>query len=226
MKIYLSPSTQEHNIGCGNYGTEEQRMNEITDVLQMRLQEHGVTVYRNKPDMTLAQITEASDRFEVDYHIAPHSNASGKTPGTARGCTVLICAKGGKAEELANNVYTELSAITPTTDRGVVVDPKLWETKEPKAPAIIIEVDFHDNYEGAAWIIHHTNQIAEAILLGILKQVNIKYIPRSNSFGCSKWAEAAWTWGVLNNIIDGTFPHKECTREEVIVMLHRFNKLK
>ena len=30
--IYLSPSTQENNVGAGSYGTEEQRMNQIMDL--------------------------------------------------------------------------------------------------------------------------------------------------------------------------------------------------
>lgn len=43
--VYLSPSTQERNIGYGNYSTEEKRMNGVADVVQEILVEHGIKVY-------------------------------------------------------------------------------------------------------------------------------------------------------------------------------------
>ena len=52
--VYISPSLQEWNVGYGNYGTEEQRMNLIADVLDYELKRHGLTTDRNSPDMTLA----------------------------------------------------------------------------------------------------------------------------------------------------------------------------
>lgn len=33
MRIYVSPSAQENNLGVNGYGTEEQRMNAITNYL-------------------------------------------------------------------------------------------------------------------------------------------------------------------------------------------------
>ena len=54
--VYLSPSIQEGNIGYGDYGTEEKRMNEVCDVTQKHLFRHGLTVFRNRPDMTLKHV--------------------------------------------------------------------------------------------------------------------------------------------------------------------------
>ncbi len=42
--VYLSPSMQEGNIGVGEYGTEEKRMNQSCDVVEAVLKEHGVIV--------------------------------------------------------------------------------------------------------------------------------------------------------------------------------------
>ncbi len=44
MKVYLSPSTQENNIGIGGYGTEEKRMNQVADVVERLLKSSGITV--------------------------------------------------------------------------------------------------------------------------------------------------------------------------------------
>jgi N-acetylmuramoyl-L-alanine amidase len=225
-KVYISPSTQEHNVGAGSYGTEEKRMNEIADILCPRLKEHGLIVKRNKPEMTLAQVVADSDAFGADSHIAIHSNATGSL-SKARGSMVLICATGGRAEQLAKSISSELSAITPTTDRGVVVNNELYETRKPKAPSVIVEVDFHDNLEGAAWIIANKAEIAEALLKGILAHYGIKYIPPiagTSTQNVSSWAKEAWSWGVQNKIVDGTNPQAPCTREQVVTMLYRLHQ--
>jgi hypothetical protein len=48
MRIYIAPSNQEHNIGVGNYGTEEERMNQLADKLIDGLHElKDVEVFRN-----------------------------------------------------------------------------------------------------------------------------------------------------------------------------------
>ena len=60
--VYLSPSTQENNIGYGDYGTEEERMQQVCDVVQEELLRHGITVFRNTPDMTLNQVVADSNQ--------------------------------------------------------------------------------------------------------------------------------------------------------------------
>jgi len=34
VSVYLSPSVQQWNVGWGNYGTEEYRMNLVADVVE------------------------------------------------------------------------------------------------------------------------------------------------------------------------------------------------
>ena len=53
--IYLSPSAQEYNIGYGDFGSEEYRMNRIADIVEKMLKEQGYTVYKEKV-MKLIQI--------------------------------------------------------------------------------------------------------------------------------------------------------------------------
>ena len=88
--IYLSPSTQENNVGAGNYGTEEQRMNEIMDLIENQLRGHYI-LYRNRPNMTLQQVVADSNAKNPDLHFALHSNAGaaagpnvGSAPKAAR----------------------------------------------------------------------------------------------------------------------------------------------
>lgn len=175
--VYLSPSTQENNIGCGEYGTEEKRMNEVADVTQQVLERHGITVYRNKPEWTLSQVVADSNSKKPDIHFAIHSNAGG-----GRGCEVFCHRFGGSGERLARAVYEEIATLTPTGDRGVKEGynfygpgKHMYELAYTSAPAALVEVAFHDNSGDAQWIISHIVEIGTALARGILKYFGIPY---------------------------------------------------
>jgi N-acetylmuramoyl-L-alanine amidase len=181
--IYLSPSTQEKNVGAGDYGTEEFRANQICDITEKELIRHGVKVYRNKPTMTLSKIVADSNKKNADVHFAIHTNAYNKK---ARGCEIFCYEKGvgSEGEKLANEVYLKIALITPTADRGVKQgknfygDGKsMYELENTKMPAALIEVAFHDNPSDAAWIINNIEKIGTEIAKGILKYFNIVYMP-------------------------------------------------
>jgi N-acetylmuramoyl-L-alanine amidase len=181
--IYLSPSTQENNTGASNYGTEEKRMNQITDIVERLLKENGVKVYRNNPTMTLQQVVSDSNDKKPDFHFAIHSNAGG-----GRGCEVYCNKFGGAGEKFARLVYDRLSKLTPTNDRGVREGYKIYNGKPmyelyyTDAPASLVEVAFHDNSEDANWIINHINDIALSLTKSILEYFGITYNqPISNS---------------------------------------------
>lgn len=168
--IYLSPSTQEQNVGAGAYGTERARMNQIADVTQKFLENHGVAVFRNLPDWTLYRVVVDSNFKKPDVHLAIHSNADG---GRARGCEVYAYAPGGEGEKLARAVYAELEPLTPTADRGVKFNANLYELSRTKAPAVLMEIAFHDNPYDATWIIENILPIGEAIGKGVLEYFGI-----------------------------------------------------
>ena len=52
-----------------------------------------------------------------------------------------------------------------------------------------------------------------------------KIVTRDNSVP-SEWAKEAWEWGKEKGITDGTNPKGVCTREQVIAMIERYDKLK
>lgn len=185
-KIYLSPSSQEHNAGPAGTGyLEEVYMNRIADILAPELVRHGFELLRNKPENDFhGHITE-SNRYKPDYHLAIHSNASGAASShTARGC-VVYCYKPADptrpGTKLANSIYKRLEQLTPVTDRGVRDGSKiLSEIAYTDAPAVLIEVDFHDNLDGATWLMNHIAEIAQAILLGVLDAAGIDFIPAAD----------------------------------------------
>ncbi|MCU7521926.1 MAG: N-acetylmuramoyl-L-alanine amidase [Ignavibacteria bacterium] len=176
--IYLSPSTQDKNLGVRGYGTEEQRMNDIADLMEPALKKLGITVYRNNPGMGVVESVKDSNLRKPTIHLAIHSNACN---GKARGCDVFFHKAGGQGEKFAKIIYHHLSPITPVSDRGVHEGQNhfgpgkpLYETAYTTAPAALVEVSFHDNVEDAAWIIDNLRHIAQALVDSVVEMLDIK----------------------------------------------------
>ena len=158
-KVYISPSKQEANVGTGNYGTEEQRMNAVADVVCKCLDASGITWERNDPEMSSAEIVADSNRAKVALHVALHSNASNTK---ARGGEVLVCSMQSKAVPFAEKLYKHVSALTPTEDRGIKANPSIMELRKTTAPAALVEYAFHDNDADAQFILGHTVELGVA----------------------------------------------------------------
>ena len=168
--VYLSPSTQESNIGVCGYGTEEVMMNKVADVTQRVLEANGIVCYRNRPDWKLDQVIKDSNSKKPDLHFAIHSNA-----GDGRGCEIYAYAPGGNGEKAARAIYAEIVPLTPSTDRGIKFNPKFYELNSTNAPAVLVEIAFHDNAEDAAWIMGNVELIGTALAKGVLKHLEIEY---------------------------------------------------
>lgn len=95
-----------------------------------------------------------SNAGNYDFHLAIHTNAAPENlSGRIQGPNVYYyrdSAQGRAAAEIfANNLkliypYPELVKIVPTTT--------LVELRRTKAPAVLVEVAYHDNVDDANWI--------------------------------------------------------------------------
>jgi len=200
--VYLSPSTQERNIGAGNFGTEEKRMNQICDVVEKILKQHKVTTYRNKPSMSIKQVIADSNSKKPGIHVALHSNAYNKI---SRGCEVFCWKKGVEGEKLAKLLYKYVAEITPSADRGIKYAQNfygqgkhIYEVANTTAPASLIEIAFHDNQEDSIWIIKNVPIIGLAIAKAILEYLGIKY-----------------ETGVLYRVMTGSYSEKDNAEAQV-----------
>jgi N-acetylmuramoyl-L-alanine amidase len=209
--VYLSPSTQENNVGAGSYGTEEKRCNMIGDITEKILKNHGVKVYRNSPSMSLSKVVSDSNSKGANIHFAIHTNAYNKK---ARGCEIFCHKFGGSGEKLARKVYSKVSALTPTSDRGVKQGynfygsgKHMYELAYTKAPASLVEVAFHDNASDAKWIINNIEPIGTAIAKGILEYFGISY--KASSGGSSSSSKT------LYRVMAGSFAVKSNAENQV-----------
>ena len=108
--IYLSPSSQNANIGFGDYLSEEYRMNQMAQHLKKHLLESGINVLPDLPAVTKEQLDdvnynrmtlrarladsmrrakelEESEPEALFYHLALHTNAANRK---ARGAEIFV----------------------------------------------------------------------------------------------------------------------------------------
>lgn len=174
LSVFLSPSVQPKNIGFGEYGTEEDRMHELSAIVKKRLLECGVTVYENKIGDSLDKSIADSNSKNPSVHVAIHSNAFDTK---VRGVETFHREKGDNLEEskrLAKRIYDGLLEIYDGPRRGVKSTSTLKEPRTVKAPNTLIEIAFHDNETDSKWILDNMEKIglniAESILLHLAQE--------------------------------------------------------
>lgn len=163
MKIYISPSSQTANVGVGTYGNEADRMQALSDLVVPKLEDMGYTVYGGDNSLSLTSRINASNNYDVDYHVALHSNAGG---GTGPQTYYYTSSTTGKS--LGAAILKKLKLISgAATGRSNTASSSLVELSTTNAPAVIVEVAFHDNQTDVNWMLSHWDDIAQAIADGI-----------------------------------------------------------
>lgn len=174
--IYLSPSTQEFNpyiIG----GTEEYYMNLIADAMEPYLYASGISFTRNTPQMTAASSIAASNSGNYDLHLALHSNATGSGNGDVRGSEVYYYPTSVQGRRAAEIIANNLMLIYPLPDRvRTVPTTTLGEVRRTRAPSVLIEFAYHDNYADAVWIRDNIDAIARNVVVSLTDYFGIPFV--------------------------------------------------
>ena len=180
-KIYLSPSNQSANLGVSEVGytTEANEMNDLTNYIEKRLKEYGVTLYRNERSGNINRWTADSTYLGVDLHLAIHSNAS--EDHTSYGIETWVHDFDSKTYSLAQNIQQNLFSIYYDNDdkvanRGVkYAKGSLGEVNPLYTPCgILIEIAHHDYENDAKWIMDNKELIGNTIADTILDYYQIK----------------------------------------------------
>ena len=168
IKIYINPSVQYKNLYASDLGNEGEHMREISIILTDMLVDYtNLVVYANNsyPGLSLSDSIKESNSYDVDYHIALHSNAGGGKGSEGW--------HSNSSKKLTNSILTELDEILPYKTRGLKDGSKsLYEIKNTKSCATLIEVLFHDDYDQAKFIILNYYSIAKAIFEGIVSYLD------------------------------------------------------
>ena len=183
--VFLSPSTQEFNPYVDG-GNEEYYMNIITDAIIPYLEASGIEYGRNDPSKSFSNSVRMSNDGNYDLHFALHSNASPpQNAGQVRGTQVYYYTNSQQGKRAADIFANNFKEIYPLPSKVQTVPTStLTEVIRTKAPAILMEVAYHDNREDAQWIRDNIDTIAEnlAISIGDFLGVQIK-MPSPMSYG-------------------------------------------
>jgi len=176
--VYLSPSTQEFNPYI-NGGNEEQYMNLLADALEPYLLASGITVTRNTPDMTAASSIRASNSGNYDLHLALHSNASpDDMAGSARGPIAFYYPGSDRSRRAATQIAQNFEEIYPDPSLvKAVPTTRIGEVSRTRAPAVLVEVAYHDNPQDAQWIKDNIQSMAYQLARAVTSYFGVPLIP-------------------------------------------------
>jgi N-acetylmuramoyl-L-alanine amidase len=181
--IYLSPSTQEHNIyACDETVSEEKAMWMIARQVKAMLEEDGYEVFICGEDDTVPDKVILGNKLKCGAYIAIHSNSSGEN-GNGEGTECFYNTKTPGSMELAEKVYNHVAEITPTSDRGLKDETErdLYELNNSITPCCFLEVEFHDKVKTSSWILKHIDDLAQAITEGLEAYMETaQYISRTD----------------------------------------------
>ena len=180
--IYLSPSTQEYNLYIDGLGSDEEWMNRLADAMEPLLYASGIRFVRNDPDTSAAAAIRESNAGDFDLHLALHTNASGPDQeGENRGILAFYFPGSARGMRAAQFLVDNLKAIYPLPDL-VRTEPTttIGEVRRVRAPAVLLELGFHDNSEDALWIVTHIDEMAQAIVLALTEYFGIPYFSSSD----------------------------------------------
>lgn len=206
---YLSPSNQGSNVGINGYGNERDQMYLLIYEITPHLDRAGVSFHVPEKTMTIGNRCKESNEMGAKFHFALHSNAGGN--GKAWGPVALYYSNAGK--QLGQKMVDALLALGQKTNRSYHIKQQkgLYELRNTAAPAILLEVDFHDSDVGVEFITRHRGEIAEAIAKVIIEADGKEFVPVTTG----EFTHEAVRLGLFESNTDWNAP---LTKEEAAVL--------
>ncbi len=174
--IYISPSVREFNpyiIG----GSEEFYMNRIADAMVPYLRASGIGFSRNNPGISLSQIMTQANSRRYDLHMALHSGSSPENmQGVLQGPDVYYYTTSDKGKRAADIFAENLKTIYPNPSLVMAIPTTiLAELRKTKAPAVLVQIAYHDNHEDATWIRDKIDAIGKNLSLSVAQYLGVPF---------------------------------------------------
>ena len=176
--IYLSPSTQEGNMYVTGSGSEEYNMNRLADAMEPYLRANTIRWTRNTPEMTAGSSIRQANQGTYDFYLALHSNgAPPERYGQVRGVIAFYYPNSANGRRAAEIFAENLKRIYPlpelVTTRSTT---NLGEVRDSKAPAVLLELGYHDNISDARWVEENTDTIARNLVQSLTEYFDLPFI--------------------------------------------------
>lgn len=162
--------------------TTEDRKVKDSVILNLRKEGHEVLdVTPGKCDVNtdLRYGVNKAEEWGADLFISIHFDKAYDIYNGALGTGTWICGAGGQAEVYARRIVNSIANGTGLKNRGVKINPKLYELRKTSMPAVIIEVCFCEaTTDVAIYKAKGSNLIGELIAEGICnKDIQTDNIP-------------------------------------------------
>lgn len=176
--IYLSPSTQEWNEYVTGSGSEEYNMNLLADALEPYLLANGIQYRRNSPDMTAASSIREANSGWYNFYLALHSNGAPEGRyGQERGIIAFYYPGSSEGQRGAELIAEQLRQIYPLPNKVTTrATTTLGEVRQPRFPAVLVEIGYHDNYADATWVEGHMDAIAQQLARALTEFFGLPFI--------------------------------------------------
>ncbi len=174
--IYLSPSVQERNLFIDG-GSEEYFMNRIADAMIPYLRASGIDFSRNNPGETLNEFIEKSNAGNYGLHLALHSNSSPENmKGIFQGPDVYFFTASSDGRRAADIFALNLKKVYPNPKFVTVIPSSvIAEIRKTEAPAILIQIAYHDNGADAAWIRDNIDAIGKNLAMSAAEYLDVPF---------------------------------------------------
>lgn len=173
--VYLSPSTQYDNLyACDGTTTEAAAMIDLAKRIKALLEADGYTVFIcGETDSVRDKVMQGND-LQCGAYVALHTNSGGES-GNGQGTECFYNSNMTASRQLAECIYNNVAALTPTEDRGLKDESQrdLYEIVNNVSACCLLEVEFHDITELSQWILDHQDETAQAIADGIKNYFSI-----------------------------------------------------
>ena len=159
-------------------GSEEYNMNLLADALVPYLLSNGIQYQRNRPEMTAGSSIREANQGEYDLYLALHSNAAAPAnAGNVRGVLVFYYPTSAEGKRAADLFAANLKRVYPLPDLvRTVPTTALGEVRQPKYPANLLELGYHDNYADAAWVENNMDAIARELARSLTEYFGLPFI--------------------------------------------------
>lgn len=166
--LFLSPSLQPFNLYV-NGGNEKQIMGYVADALEPYLKANNISFVRSDSEGTLGEAIRLSNAQSFKLHLALHSNASPESSaGKFQGIQGYYYPTSVKGKQAAQDLVDALKEIYPQPDNVFILPTTtIAEVRQTRAPAVLMEIGYHDNLEDANWIKANIQNIARSLAKGL-----------------------------------------------------------
>lgn len=157
VSVFLSPSDQLGNTYAAGNTNEAVVCQQISNLLEDKLNKLGVKV---DSDPNMYNAVDRSNKMRPDLHLSIHSNAS--VNHNVRGVRVFYHSQSYYGKTYAEKFFRAISSLYEGRHAVKPYDV-LYELRRTVAPAVYLELDFHDNPDGAMWLIDNKELIANTL---------------------------------------------------------------